>query len=107
MLEPVDFTKASKDPLWIDAMKAEMNALEQNHTWDLVELPTGKKHIGCKCIYKVKLLANGQVERYKAKLVTKGYNQKEGIDFKETFSPVAKMPIIRAVISIAAQKNWR
>jgi hypothetical protein len=72
-------------------MNAEIQALETNHTWSLVDLPPHKKPIGCKWIYKVKHKSDGSIERYKARLVAKGYTQCEGLDYLETFSPVAKL----------------
>ncbi|XP_070009211.1 uncharacterized mitochondrial protein AtMg00820-like [Nicotiana sylvestris] len=72
-------------------MKLEIKALESNHTWEVVSLPEGKTHIWCKWIYKIKYKATWEIERFKAMLVDKGYSQREGIDYQETFSPVIKM----------------
>jgi hypothetical protein len=72
----------------------------------LVALPKGKKVIGCKWVYKVKLNVNGSVSRYKTRLVTKGYAQTYGIDYEKTYSPVAKMTTIRAIITMATSKGW-
>jgi hypothetical protein len=72
----------------------------------LVALPKDKKAIGCKWVYKVKHNADGFVSRYKTRLVTKGYAQSYGMDYEETYSPVAKMIIVRAMIVMAATKGW-
>ncbi|XP_019231186.1 PREDICTED: uncharacterized protein LOC109212029 [Nicotiana attenuata] len=106
VIEPTTYSEAAKDPRWIEAMKAEIDALQSNHTWDIVSLPEGKIPIGCKWIYKVKYKATGEIERFKARLVAKGYSQKEGIDYQETFSPVIKMKTVRTVLPVAAGKKW-
>ena len=72
--EPKSYKEAVKDSRWIEAMKSEIEALQSNHTWDLVTLPEGKTPIGCKWIFKVKYKSTGEVERYKARLVAKGFN---------------------------------
>lgn len=87
-------------------MQSELNALTQNHTWDLVPLPPGKRLVGCKWVFKLKLKADGSLERHKARLVAKGFTQEHGIDFHETFSPVVKMTTIRCIIALAASKHW-
>ena len=84
--------------LWRKGMDEEMRALEKNQTWDIVELPKGKKTVGCKWIFNVKYKANGTLERYKARLVAKEYTQTYDIDYQETFAPVAKMNTIRILI---------
>ena len=75
-------------------MEEEMENLEKNKTWDLVPLLVGKQVIGCWWVYKVKCHVNGQVERYQARLVVKGCAQTYGIDYDETFSPIAKMTMV-------------
>jgi len=78
-------------------MQEEIEALHKNNTWDLVPLPQGRKAIGNKWVYKIKRDGNDQVGRYRARLVVKGYAQKEGIDFNEIFSPVVRLTTIRVV----------
>ena len=106
VFEPKTYKQAISIPHWQKAMTNEIIALEQNQTWDLVLLPHNKSAIGCKCVYKVKFQADGKVERYKARLVAKGYTQQEGIDFFDTYSPVAKMTTVRVFLTIAAVNNW-
>jgi Reverse transcriptase (RNA-dependent DNA polymerase) len=103
---PRNIDEALKDPKWVQAMNIEMNALNRNETWSLVELPKGKKPVGCKWVYTIKFGANGEVEIYKAKLVTKGFTQTYGIDFQKTFSPVSKLNTIRVLLSLAANLDW-
>ena len=83
-------------------MDKELAALEANHTWVLTPLPSGKHPIGCKWVYKIKFRSDRSIERYKAWLVAKGYNQMEGIDYAETFSQVAKLVIVRCFVTLAA-----
>jgi hypothetical protein len=87
-------------------MLEEMKALEKNNTWDLVTLPAGKRPVTCKWVYSVKQSPEGKIERYKARLVARGYSQTYGIDYDETFAPVAKMSTIRTLISCAANFGW-
>ena len=87
-------------------MKEEMRALQKNKTWDLVQLPVGKKAVGCKWVFTVKQTPEGLIDRYKARLVAKGYIQTYGIDYDETFAPVAKMGTVRTLISCAVNFGW-
>ena len=87
-------------------MLEELAALEKNNTWELVPSPPGKKVVDCKWVYTMKQNPKGKVERYKARLVAKGYSQTYGIDYDETFAPVAKMSIVRTLISCAANFDW-
>ncbi|CAL9017645.1 unnamed protein product [Prunus brigantina] len=82
---------ALSNPKWMDAMNVEMDALNKNKTWDLVPLPRGKKAVGCRWVFTLKHKADGSIDRYKARLVAKGYTQTYGVDYLETFAPVAKL----------------
>ncbi|GKA24642.1 retrovirus-related pol polyprotein from transposon TNT 1-94 [Tanacetum coccineum] len=104
--EPNSYSQAVNDPKWVEAMEKELKALETNDTWVLTELPDGCKAISSKWVYKIKYYADGTVERYKARLVIRGFDQKEGVDYKHTFSPVAKAATVRVLIAIATAKGW-
>jgi len=103
--EPVSFSDAMKRSdakQWEKAAQEEYESILKNGTWVLVPLPKDRKAIGCKWVFKLKHKANGEIERYKARLVAKGYSQTEGVDFNETFAPVAKFASIRSLLALAA-----
>ncbi|KAJ6992892.1 Retrovirus-related Pol polyprotein from transposon TNT 1-94 [Populus alba x Populus x berolinensis] len=104
--DPVSYDEAVKDIKWRQAMDAEIQAIEKNNTWELVELPKGMKKIGVKWVFKTKLNERGEVDKYKARLVVKGYEQRQGIDYSEVFSPVARWDTIRMILSLAALRSW-
>ncbi|KAE8686612.1 Methyl esterase 17 [Hibiscus syriacus] len=106
--EPLTYQEAinsSDVSLWMMAMQEEIEALHKNNTWDLVPLPQGRKPIGNKWVFKIKRNGDDQVERYRARLVVKGYAQKEGIDFNEIFSPVVRLTTVRVVLAMCATLN--
>ena len=105
--ELVKFDDAIKIDIWVNAMKEKLNVMERNQTWELVNLPKGKKAIDVKWVYKVKLKPTGKVEKYKAVLIAKGFLQKLGLEYQEAFSPVARLEIVRLVIALAAYKTWQ
>ena len=87
-------------------MKEELNALSKNHTWDLVTLPPGKSVVGCKWIYEIKTRSDGSIERYRARLVAKGFTEEYGIDYEETFAPIACISFVRALLTVAGASKW-
>nr|GEY78324.1 reverse transcriptase, RNA-dependent DNA polymerase [Tanacetum cinerariifolium] len=101
-----EHVEASKYPKWVQAMQAKLDALEKNQTWELTYLPIGHKAISSKWVYKIKYKASRKVDRYKARLVIRGFDQKEGTDYKHTFSPVAKRAPVRVLITLATAKGW-
>ena len=100
--EPQTYRETSTNPLWQIVMKEELDALTKNHNWDLVTLPPGQSVVSCKWIYKIKTHSDGSIEHYKARLVVKGFTQKYGIDYEETFAPVARVSSVRALLVVAA-----
>ena len=103
--EPKSIEEALKDQEWKEAADSEYQSLMENETWKLVKLPTGRKPVGCKWIFKTKRTSEGKVERYKARLVAKGYTQKPGEDYDETFSPVVRYSSIRTLLAFAIQNG--
>jgi transposase InsO family protein len=103
---PNSVQEALGDPRWKAAMNEEMKSLIKNNTWELVDCPPGKKTVGCRWVYTVKFKADGTIERFKARLVAKGYTQTYGIDYTETFAPVAKINTVRVLLSLAANLDW-
>mgnify|MGYP000950007185 CR=1 FL=1 len=98
---PKTYHSALADPHWRAAMVEEHDALLQNHTWDLVPHPAGANIVTGKWIFKHKFRADGSLERYQARWVLRGFSQRPGVDFSETFSPVVKPATVRTVLSLA------
>jgi hypothetical protein len=107
MLEPKNFNEASIDDHWINAMDDELDQIEKNNTCELVHRPEGKNVIGSKWIFKNKLNEQGQVVRNKARLVYEGYAQIEGLDYDETFAPIARLEAIRMFLAYACHKRFK
>jgi len=87
-------------------MAKEIEALEYNKTWTLVDLPAGKKPIHCKWVYKAKYNSYGTIERYKARFVIRGDEQVVGFNYHKTFAPVMKMVSVHCFLSVVATKGW-
>nr|XP_009757624.1 PREDICTED: uncharacterized protein LOC104210424 [Nicotiana sylvestris] len=107
--EPINYDDALHDTdadKWVAAMKFEMESMHSNQVWDLVKPPIGVKPIGYRCIYKKKRGDDGKMQTYKARLVAKEFTQKEGIDYKETFSPITLLKSTWILISIAAHYDY-
>ena len=102
-----DALSGTNSEKWTEAMESEMKSLNKNKVWELVKLPKGRKAIGCKWIFKTKIDGDGNIERYKARLVAQGYTQKFGVDYDQTFSPVVSFESIRSIISIAAKNGLK
>ncbi|CAH9146153.1 unnamed protein product [Cuscuta epithymum] len=104
--EPTCFTQAVKSAVWRQAMDTEFNALLANQTWELIPPTPSMNIIGCKWVFRIKHKADGTIDRYKARLVAKGFNQIEGEDYSETFSPVVKPTTVRLILALAVTKGW-
>ena len=87
-------------------MQKEYNSLLENQTWDLVPLPSRRKLVRCRWIYRTKSAVDGQISRYKSRLVAKGFQQVHGIDYDEAFTPLMKMDSIHLALFIATTKGW-
>lgn len=103
---PINFEEVARKEEWCKAMEDEIMAIEKNDTWVLTDFPTDKFSIGLKWVFKTKYNADGSVQKYKARLVAKGYSQQQGIDFQDTFSPVARFETVRTYLALAAQLHW-
>ncbi|WVZ58251.1 LOW QUALITY PROTEIN: hypothetical protein U9M48_008537 [Paspalum notatum var. saurae] len=105
--EPRDVSHALSDPNWVNDMHEELENFERNHVWDLVEPPPNCRPIGTKWVFKNKQGDNGMVVSNKARLVAQGFCQKDGIDYAETFAPIACLEAIRILLAFAASKGFK
>ncbi|KAK8708192.1 hypothetical protein V6N13_059237 [Hibiscus sabdariffa] len=107
--EPKTYQEAVASPdseKWLEAMRSEMDSMSENQVWTLVEPPEGIKPIGCKWVFKKKTDMDGNVQTYKGRLVAKGFRQIHGVDYDETFSPVAMIKSIRILLAVAAFHDY-
>nr|GFA98389.1 putative RNA-directed DNA polymerase [Tanacetum cinerariifolium] len=105
--DPGNYEEASQEECWRLAMEQEIESIEKNHTWELCDLPTEATPIGVKWVFKTKLNQNGSIDKHKARLVVKGYAQRQGIDYSEVFAPVARWDTIRTILAFAAQQGMK
>ncbi|XP_058004059.1 retrovirus-related Pol polyprotein from transposon TNT 1-94 [Hevea brasiliensis] len=106
-VEPTQVSEALEIREWRAAMEEELKMIKKNETWTLVPRPVDKQVIGTKWIFKVKLNSDGSINKYKARLVVKGYAQLQGVDYTETFAPVARFDTIRLILALAASEGWQ
>ena len=105
--EPSSFEEVVQHDMWQEAMVEEYDSIMKNQVWEIVLRPEGKKVVGSMWIYKVKHAINGSVEKYKASFIEKGFSQKEGVNYEETFALVARYSSIRIIISLVIEMGWR
>jgi hypothetical protein len=104
--EPQSFAEVEKDAAWCATMKAEMDAVEKNRTWELADLPRGHSAITLKWVFKLKRDEVGTIIKHKARLVARGFLQREGINFDDAFAPVARIESVRLLLALAAREGW-
>jgi hypothetical protein len=104
--KPRSFAEAERHATWHAAMRSEMDAVEKNRTWELADLPRGHSVITLKWVFKLKSDEAGAIVKHKARLVARGFVQRESIDFDDTFAPVAQMESVRVLFALAAQEGW-
>jgi hypothetical protein len=105
--EPASVGQAVREAPWHRAMEAELQAIEENRTWTLTELPPGRRAIGLKWVFEVKRDERGAVMRHKARLIVKGYAQWQGVGYNEVFTPVARMEAVRLLLVLVAHEGWK
>ena len=104
--EPTNYEEAIQKKEWVESMIEEYQSIMKNDVLDIVPKPEGKSVVPSKWIYKIKHTSDGSIEKYKARFVARGFSQKEGIDYKETFAPIARYTSIRAIMALASMMKW-
>ena len=105
--EPSSYEEAASQQVWREAMQEEYSSIMKNDVWEVVPRLEGKSVVTSRWLYKVKHAADGSIEKFKARFVARGFSQVEGVDYEETFAPVARYTSIRSIISIAAEMGWK
>ena len=104
--KPSSYEEASSHSMWRESMAKDYASIMKNDVWEVVPKPEGKSVVTSKWLYKIKYV-DGSIEKYKARFVARGFSQVEGIDYDETFAPIAQYTSIRSIISIAAEMGWK
>ena len=91
---------------WEAAIESELKSLADTRTWEVVERPRSVNVVGCKWVFKIQWNAAGEIDKYKAQLVTKGYSQVQGINYNDTYAPVARLSSLRTILAIATRNDW-
>jgi hypothetical protein len=105
--EPTCFEEAIQKKEWEDCMTKEYQSIIKNDVWEIVPRPKNKDVVSSKWLYKIKHVVDGSIEKHKARFVAHGFSQKEGIDYEETFSPIARYTSIRTIIALATKMKWK
>jgi hypothetical protein len=105
--EPTCFEEAIQMKEWADAMIEEYQSIIKNDVWEIVPRSKSKDVVSSKRLFKIKHVVDGSIEKYKARFVARGFSQKEGIDYEETFTPIARYTSIRTIIALAAKMKWK
>jgi hypothetical protein len=106
-VEPSSYEEAAEKRVWKDAMGEEYQSIVKNDVWDVVPRLKEKLVVSSKWIYKTKHAVDGSIEKYKARFVARGFSQKVGIDYEETFAPVARYTSIGTILSLAIVMKWK
>jgi hypothetical protein len=105
-VEPSNFHEAVDQQVWRDAMVEKHTSIMKNDIWDIVSRPKGKSVVSSKWLYKIKHVADGSIEKFKAIFLARGFSQREGVDYEETFAPVARYTSIKAIMSLVSLMGW-
>jgi hypothetical protein len=105
--EPTCFEEAIQKKEWADAMTEEYQSIIKNDVWEIVPRPKSKDVVSSKWLFKIKHAADGSIEKHKARFVARGFFQKKGIDYEETFAPIARYTSIKTIIALAAKMKWK
>jgi hypothetical protein len=108
--EPKSYLEVVNGPngdLWKEAVEKELGCLDKARTWDVVDRVAGKKKLGSRWVFKVKRLADGSVDKFKARFVAQGFSQRPGFDFDETYAPIVRFDSLRLLLAITAVQGWR